>query len=143
MKNKGVLLLSIILCVCISIAIFSSCSKSKTNSKLVGKWKLVDVAAISDTSKAVYETWEFTEEFSLIYSFKQRFYRPVNNTTFDSILSLNGKYSVDKYNKVTIHDFKSGYEHLNGTWTLVKCKNGNMMLVNDLGGLYFREFTKL
>ena len=137
MKNKGTLLLSILLCACISIAIFSSCSKSKTNSKLVGKWKLVDVAAISDTTKAFYETWEFTEGFKFLYSLKQ------HAGLHDSIFTYAGKYSVDKYNKVSIWGFEGGFEHLNGTWDLVKCKDGNMMLVNDLGGLYFREFTKL
>jgi hypothetical protein len=137
MKNKGTLLLSILLCVCISIAIFSSCSKSKTNAKLVGKWKLVDVANIKDTTSAVYETWEFTEEFKFVYSMR----RKVNQ--HDSIYSYTGKYSVDKYNKITIWDFDGSFEYLNGTWSLVRCKDGNMMLVNDLGGLYFREFTKL
>jgi ribosome-associated toxin RatA of RatAB toxin-antitoxin module len=137
MKNKGTLLLSLLLCVFISLVIFSSCSKSKTNAKLVGKWKLVDVTALSDTTKALYETWEFTEDFKFLYSYK----RKVN--LHDSIYTYAGKYSVDKYNKITIWAFDGSFEYLNGTWSLVRCKDGNMMLVNDLGGLYFREFTKL
>lgn len=137
MKSKGTLVISVVLCVLISAFIFSSCSKSKTNTKLVGKWKLIDVANIKDTTKAAYETWEFTEEYKFLYSLK----RQVNH--HDSIVVYEGRYSVDKYNKVTIQDFPVGYEHLNGTWTIVKCKDGKMMIVNDIGGLYFREFIKM
>ena len=138
MSKVKILVYSIIIGVFAFSLMFSSCSKSKTLGKLNGKWKVIDVANVVDTAKAFYETWDFGENQVLTYSRKMKY------NMSDSLVVLKGTYNINKYNKVTISDFNiTGFSHLNGTWNIIRLKNGNMMMVNDLGGLYFREFTKM
>ena len=136
MKNKGTLVFSVIISIFLSAAIFSSCSKSKTTSKIIGKWKAIDVGHVKDTASAYYEVWEFNEDQTFKYTEKK-------GMSYELAHIVNGRYSIDKYNKITIYDFETGWDHLNGTWDIVKLKDQTLMMVLENNGLLFREFSKL
>lgn len=120
----------------ILIAVFSSCKKS-TESKLIGKWKWVNVYDTKDT--LVVEDWEFKSNGDLIIKHRDP------GLGVDSIETWNSKFYMESYRKFTISGMEN--EHLpqyNATWEIVKLKKDILMIVNDKAqGLYFREFYKM
>jgi hypothetical protein len=136
MKAKGfAVLTALMLFVVVSAAILTSCSKSKTEGKLVGKWKVINIANLSDTIN--WETWEFTGDNRVIYGTLRHF------NGFDSAVYVRGQFSMYSYKKVDVVGFGKGYEHVNGSWEITKLDESNLMMVNDIGGLYFREMSKV
>lgn len=122
----------------ISIILFVSCSKSDKNSKLLGKWKCVNVENINDT--IFIEDWEFLSSEDLnIYCHSQY---PDNIPA----IKWTAKYKMDTYNKFTISEFTNeNLRQYNTQWEIINQKDTILMIVHgyeDGGGLYFREFVK-
>ena len=136
MKAKGFTVASTLMVLIIVLfTILAGCTKKRTEGKLIGKWKVVNVVDIYDTVH--WETWEFTADNRVIYGTLRHFNQG------DSAVYVKGIFSMDSYRKVDVVGFGKGYEHVNGTWQITKLDENNLMMVNDIGGLLFREMTKV
>jgi hypothetical protein len=112
-----------------------ACSKSGTENKLNGKWKVINIANINDTLNS--ETWEFVSDGKLkIWA--------VTNGQSDSLPQSVLKFVVKSYKKLTIQPGDSGstssYCH---DWEILKLKKDVLILDYRSGGLSEKEFVKL
>lgn len=139
--------ISILSVLLIGIIFLVSCSKSEMNSKLLGKWKYINVANIYDTinDTKYIEDWEFLSSGDL-----NIYYRDISwGGDSDSLQTYTAKYKMDTYYKFSISECTNGHlPQYNTQWEIVSQKDNTLMIVNDGdgtgdgSGLYFREFVK-
>jgi len=117
-----------------------SCSKSNSESKLIGKWKNVRVENINDTTRI--EDWEFLADGKLIIYYRS--YEWGGNPDTIQTKKYEANYSMDSYNKFSIAGLQNGHlPQYNTQWEIIFNKDNALMVVNEGGGgLFFREFVK-
>jgi hypothetical protein len=112
-----------------------ACSKSSTENKINGKWKVINIANVNDTLNT--ETWEFVSDGKLkIWT--------VTNGQSDSLPECVLKFVVKSYKKLIVQPGDSGatssYCH---DWEILKLKKDVLILDYRSGGLLEKEFVKL
>lgn len=132
MKTKKIIffILTVIL-----ISTFLSCSKSNTEHKLQGTWKVIDVSNIYDTTWI--EKWQFSTGNKL------KIYATVNGVD-DLDHASNLTYKTTSYKKVLISSSDStNYSHYCREWDILELKKDILIMSYTHGGIYQKEFEKM
>jgi hypothetical protein len=113
----------------------AGCTKTSTHNMLVGRWSMINIPNITDTTFVL--EWEFKGSGELII---YRTGQGPNDSEFS-----RGSYKVKSYNKFVIFD--EGVEGFDpwypGTWQIVQRKKGTLRIVRDIGGLLSYEFIRV
>ncbi len=112
-----------------------SCTKTSTENKLLGTWKMMDVTDISDSSRV--ERWQFVSDGKL------KIYVDANGVT-DSLPKSVLHYTVQSYKKLTFvpSDSLPATDYCRD-WEISKLNKDVMILTYESGGVLQKEFVKL
>lgn len=135
MKREKVFRLISILAIS-TVIIFLCCCKKTTQGLLTGTWNRIDVEDLRDTT--FFEKWEFLGDGTLLITSMSP------NPPFDTTVT-ECHYFLKSYWKFAIDSPSDGilYQY-DGIWQIVKRNKskGTMMIVQEQGGLLFREFKR-
>jgi hypothetical protein len=116
-----------------SIFLLFSCTKTRTENRIIGVWKVINVADITDSVNV--ERWQFVSDGKLKIF--------LGTSTLDTTPSALLHYNVKSYNKLIIEpaDSVSPAEFCH-TWQIIKLNKDILMMDYKDGGLVQKEFVK-
>lgn len=134
--RRKILHIALLVLILGTFVVLSSCGKNTTINLLVGRWNLIKIEDLEDSTFVC--EWEFTGDNALII---YQTHQGPNDQEF-----TRGRYVVKSYKKFEIFDegeLPKYYPDFPGTWQIVKRKDGTLRIVKDIGGLLFLEFKRV
>jgi hypothetical protein len=121
-------------CFILVLVVMVSCSKTNTEGKLVGTWKMIDLNDINNTTRL--EKWEFTSD-GLLY---------VTNYNY-AVSDLGNvyklRYEVPSAKKLDIYKEDTVNTNYCLKWEITKLNNDALVIINDNHGILTKELEKL
>jgi hypothetical protein len=112
-----------------------ACTKSGTENKLLGTWKVIDITNINDTTRV--EKWQFVADGKL------KIFIDLNGH-HDSLPNSVFQYTVKSYKKLIVapSDSAAPSDYCRD-WQIQKLKKDVLILNYEAGGLVEKEFVKM